>query len=416
MRQPYQLSIGLRYLRAKRRNSFIGFLSIISIVGIALGITTLITVMSVMNGFEQEVRERILGMAAHVEITRLANRPIKDWEGVSQKALKQDKVIGAAPYVYGQVMLIHGKRVSGTQVRGLLPELDSQVSDIADHVVEGSLDDLEAGSYNMVIGGALARYLGVDIGDKIILIAPQARLTPVGVLPRLRRFTVSGIFEAGLYEYDRSLVLINLEDARRVLSIGDGVSGVQLKLDDMFASQRVTNRLNNSLSAAYDVSDWTHKHRNYFHAVQTEKKVMFVILTLIIAVAAFNIISTLVMLVIDKLGDIAILRTLGASANSILMIFFIQGLAVGVIGTILGVVGGVLLAINVEHVVSFIEGIFNTQFIDPSVYAISSIPSKLRWEDVLYISGLSFALSLLATIYPAWSASKVDPIEHLRYE
>ena len=313
-------------------------------------------------------------------------------------------------------MVVKGQQVSGTLVRGIDPEQEPRVSDIADKMLEGSLDDLAAGEFKVVLGAELASFLDANPGDKITVVAPQAMITPAGILPRLKRFTVSGVFKVGMYEYDRSLMLFHASDASKLMRLDGGVTGVRLKLTDMFESRRVARDLARELGEQYWVSDWTQKHANYFRAVRTEKTVMFVILALVVAVAAFNIVSTLVMVVTDKQSDIAILRTLGATPRSILIIFLVQGSAIGLIGMILGLLGGVSLALNVETLVPFIENLFNTRFLDPSVYYISSIPSDMKKEDVYKVAGLSFMLTLLATLYPAWRASRTEPAEALRYE
>ncbi|MEM7208247.1 MAG: lipoprotein-releasing ABC transporter permease subunit [Pseudomonadota bacterium] len=415
MFQPYEFFIGLRYTRAKRRNHFISFISLISMLGIALGITALITVLSVMNGFEKEVRERILGMASHAEITRYQD-PMHDWEKLANSADQHPLVVGAAPYVEGQVMVYKGQQVTGTLVRGVLPDEEPKVSDLADKMLQGSLTDLVPGEFNVVLGVELANFLNTEVGEKVTVVAPQATISPVGVLPTLKRFTVVGFFQVGMFEYDRSLMLFHAQDASKLLRLKGGMSGVRLKLTDMFESRSVARDLAVELGERYWVSDWTRKHSNYFRAVKTEKTVMFVILTLVVAVAAFNIVSTLVMVVTDKQSDIAILRTLGSSPRSILMIFLVQGAAIGVIGMILGLIGGISLAQNVETIVPAIENFFSTKFLDPSVYYISTIPSDMHWDDVIKIAGLSFALTLLATLYPALRASRTDPAEALRYE
>ncbi len=415
MLQPYEIFIGLRYTRAKRRNHFISFISLISMLGIALGVTALITVMSVMNGFENEVRERILGMASHAEIT-LYKEPMHEWQKLARSARNNPLVEGVAPYVEGQVMVVRGQQVSGTLVRGIDPAQEPDVSDIADKMIEGSLDSLEAGAFRVVLGAELATFLGVIPGEKITVIAPQVTVTPAGILPRSKRFTVSGVFKVGMFEYDRSLMLFHASDASKLMRLDGGVTGVRLKLTDMFESRSVARDLAYELGEQYWVSDWTQKHANYFRAVRIEKTVMFVILALVVAVAAFNIVSTLVMVVTDKQSDIAILRTLGASPRSVLMIFLVQGSMIGFVGTILGLVSGVSLALNVETIVPFIENLFNTHFLDPSVYYLSVIPSDMENQDVYKVAGLSFLLTLLATLYPAWRASRTDPAEALRYE
>ena len=415
MFRPIELFVGLRYTRAKRRNHFISFISLTSMLGIALGVTALITVLSVMNGFEKELRERILGMAAHATVTGPQGR-LEDWQTVVSEVTGKPRVVGLAPYVQGEGMLTEGEAVRGTIVRGVLPEAEPQVSDVGRRMLAGQLSDLTAGGFGIVLGKDLARFLGVGVGDKVTLVAPQARVTPAGLLPRLRRFTVVGIFEIGMFEYDASLALVHMEDAARLFSLGDAVSGVRLKLDDLFLAPRVARELASELPGRYWVTDWTQHHANFFRAVKTEKTVMFVILTLIVAVAAFNIVSTLIMVVSDKESDIAILRTLGASPRSIMGMFVVQGSIIGVVGTLLGAIGGVALALNVETVVGGIEQLFHVKFLSPDVYYISELPSDMQWSDVVRICGVALVLSLTATLYPAWRASRTQPAEALRYE
>ena len=415
MFRPIELFVGLRYTRAKRRNHFISFISLTSMLGIALGVTALITVLSVMNGFEKELRERILGMAAHATVTGPQGR-LEDWQTVVSEVTGKPRVVGLAPYVQGEGMLTEGEAVRGTIVRGVLPEAEPQVSDVGRRMLAGQLSDLTAGGFGIVLGKDLARFLGVGVGDKVTLVAPQARVTPAGLLPRLRRFTVVGIFEIGMYEYDSALALVHMEDAARLFSLGDAVSGVRLKIDDLFEAPRVARELAGELPGRYWVTDWTQHHANFFRAVKTEKTVMFVILTLIVAVAAFNIVSTLIMVVSDKESDIAILRTLGASPRSIMGMFVVQGSIIGVVGTLLGAIGGVALALNVETVVAGIEQLFHVKFLSPDVYYISDLPSDMQWSDVVRISLVALVLSLTATLYPAWRASRTQPAEALRYE
>ncbi|MFP5506497.1 MAG: lipoprotein-releasing ABC transporter permease subunit [Gammaproteobacteria bacterium] len=415
MFRPYELFIGLRYTRAKRRNHFISFISAISMLGIALGVTALITVLSVMNGFEQELRTRILGMAAHVQILGYG-QGLADWEGVAAVADDHPEVVGSAPYVEAETMLTQGTRVSGAILRGILPAAEPRVSDVGEHLKIGALADLRPGEYGIILGSELAMMIGAGVGDKITVVSPQATLTPVGNLPRLRRFTVIGLFEVGMYEYDRGVALVHIDDAAKLFQLDDRVSGVRLKLNDMFDVQRVTQDLAPRLPQDTRVTDWTRQHANFFRAVQTEKRVMFVILALIVAVAAFNIVSTLVMVVTDKQADIAILRTLGTTPRSIMAIFIVQGTIIGVFGTLLGLVGGVALALNVETIVPAIERLFGVHFLAPDVYYISKLPSQLDWQDVWRITGIAFLLSLLATLYPAWRASRTQPAEALRYE
>lgn len=415
MFHPLELYIGLRYTRAKRRNHFISFISLISILGIALGVATLITVISVMNGFERELRDRILGMASHATINPFSDT-LENWPELVELARQHPEVVGAAPYIEGEVMMNNGSRVSGSLIRGVEPEYERAVTDVPDKIVAGRFEALQPGEFNIVLGRELAMALGAMVGDKITVITPQASTTPIGILPRLKRFTVVGIFEVGMFEYDRTLAFMHIDDAAKLLRMGDGVSGVRLKLQDMFRARQVASELTENISGDYWVSDWTRRHVNYFKAVQTEKKVMFVILTLILAVAAFNIVSTLIMVVTDKQSDIAILRTLGISPGSIMKIFMVQGTLIGLFGAGIGMLGGVLLASNVEAIVAFLETLFQVKFLAPDVYYISELPSDMKWADVGLIGGVSFVLSVMATIYPAWRAAQVQPAEALRYE
>ncbi len=415
MALPYELLIGLRYTRAKRRNQFVSFISLISMLGIALGVAALIVVLSVMNGFQTELRARILGVVSHVQISG-ANGEMSDWLHVAEQAAKHRSVQAAAPFVQAQGMLSFGESVRGAMVRGVLPDYEDKVVDFRSHMKEGSFDSLQPDSFNIVLGSELARALGVYVGDKVTLIAPQGVVTPAGVVPRLKTFTVSGLFEVGMFEYDSGLALIRMEDAQRLYRMDDRVSGVRLKLDDLFKAPQVVRELAETLDTPAYLSDWTRSHANFFRAVQIEKNMMFIILSLIVAVAAFNIVSTLVMAVTDKQADIAILRTLGASPGSIMAVFMVQGALIGFIGLGLGVVGGVALALNIDVVVPFIERLLGTQFLSKEVYYISNLPSELQWSDVTTITAVSFVLSLVATIYPSWRASRVNPAEALRYE
>ena len=415
MRNPYELYAGLRYTRAKRRNHFISFISLASMLGIAIGVMALITVLSVMNGFERELRTRILGMASHATISALRGG-LEDWQGVGQLAARNPAIEGLAPYIEGEGMVKQGSDLSGTLLRGILPEEEAKVSEIAQHMKVGALTDLKAGEFRIILGRELATSLGVEVGDKVDLMIPQASVTPAGVLPRFRRFTVAGVFQIGMYEFDRGLVLIHLADAQALYRMGDTVTGVRLKLHDLFQAPQVARELASQLPGIYYVSDWTRQHANFFRAVKTEKMVMFIILSLIVGVAAFNIVSTLVMVVQDKQADIAILRTLGAQPRSIMAIFMVQGSIIGIVGTLLGVAGGIALALNVERLVPILEALMGQQFLSPDVYYISDLPSELKWSDVSRIAGLSLALGLLSTLYPAWRASRTQPAEALRYE
>lgn len=417
----YELLVGLRYTRAKRKNHFISFISLTSMVGIALGVAALIVVLSVMNGFQKELRSRILGVASHLEISG-QNNQLSDWQQVLNFSVKQEHVLAAAPYIMAQGMLSYDQGVQGAIIRGVLPNAENAVADLGRNMKVGQLSELKAGEFGIILGADLAYNLGVQVGDKVLLMAPQGQFTPAGIVPRLKQFTLIGLFQVGMYEYDAGLALIHLDDAAKLYRMGDNVSGVRLKLDDLFDAPLIgaslANRLNNRLVASeqYYVSDWTQQHANFFKAVQMEKRVMFIILTLIVAVAAFNIVSTLVMAVTDKRADIAIMRTLGASPSSILCIFIVQGALIGLVGTLLGAVFGVLIALNISIIIPFIESLFHVQFLSKEVYAISELPSDLIWADVLVIVLMSFALSLLATLYPSWRASKINPAEALRYE
>ena len=415
----YELLIGLRYTRARNRNSggnpFVSFISLISMLGIGLGVAALIVVLSVMNGFQKELRTRILGVASHVQVGG-AGGGLGDWAGPAKLALANPRVLAAAPYVNAQAMLSFESAVRGSVVRGILPELEAKVADIGNHMVAGRLEALAPGGFGIVLGAELARALGVTVGERVTLIAPQGLVTPAGVLPRLKQFQVVGLFEVGMFEYDSGLALVHLEDAQRLYQMGGAVSGVRLKLADLFEARTVARELAAQLGGNYFVTDWTRSHANFFRAVQIEKNVMFIILTLIVAVAAFNIVSTLVMVVTDKRPDIAILRTLGATPGSIMKIFIVQGALIGVIGTLIGVAGGVALALNIDVVVPFLENLFNVRFLSSDVYYISELPSDLQRADVVVIACVSLALSLLATLYPSWRASRVLPAEALRYE
>jgi len=416
MFHPLPVWLGLRYTAAKRRNHFISFISVTSMAGIFVGVTALITVLSVMNGFETELRDRILGIAAHATITGL-QAPVENWREVAHTATENSEVVGSAPYVEGQVMLVKGQQVTGALMRGVLPEREPEVSDVDRNMTAGKLSDLKAGEYGIVLGADLARYLGVGRGDRVTVVTPEASVTPVGVLPRLKRFTVVGVFEIGMYDYDRSTAFIHIDDARKLMRLeNDGVTGVRLRLADMFRAPQVADEIEGRLGRQLWVRDWTQRHQNFFQAVRTEKTVMFVILALIIAVAAFNIVSTLVMMVTDKEADIAILRTLGLTPRNIMQVFLVQGSLIGVVGTLLGVVGGVALALNVGDIMPALESLFGVDLLPSDVYYISDLPSVLELSDVVHITLLSLGLSILATLYPARRAARTQPAEALRYE
>jgi len=415
MFKPLILYIGLRYTRAKRRTQFISFITLTSILGIALGVTALIAVLSVMNGFEAELRERILGMTSHSTITGRTGS-LENWQALDQRLKGHPHIQGTAPFVEGEVMISADRRVSGTMLRGIDPLYEPRVSEVGNKMRVGELADLKAGEYGIILGAELASYLGAMVGDKITVISPQLNATPAGVMPRLKRFTVVGIFQVGMFEYDRNMALIHLTDASKLFRLEGNVSGLRLKLDDLFNAPQLSQELASALYEGYRVSDWTKAHDNFFRAVKTEKRVMFIILMLIVAVAAFNIVSTLVMVVTDKRGDIAILKTQGLSNSAVMGIFIVLGGIIGVVGTLLGTIGGVLLALNIEVIVPAIEKALGVHFMAADVYYISEVPSKLIWADVYVIAMMAAALSLLATLYPAWQASKVNPAEVLRYE
>ena len=413
MFNSFETMIGLRYVRARRRNHFISFISMSSMIGVALGVMALITVISVMNGFEKELKDRILGMASHAVIEELNG--LKDWQLVINNIKDHPEIVGAAPYFHAEGMLTKDKIVNGVIIRGILPHEETNVAIVAEKMIEGDLNDLKSTEFNIILGAELVRKLNLEIGDKVTLVAPQANFTPAGILPRLKRFTLIGIFEVGMHEFDGGLALIHMDDALRLFRKSNP-TGIRLKTNNILKAPTISREIASQLSSKYWVIDWTQRHSNFFRALKTEKTVMFVILTLIVAVAAFNIISTLVMAVSDKQSDIAVLRTLGASPKSILKIFIIQGTIIGAIGILLGVIGGVWLASNIETLVPALENMLGYKFLSPDVYYISDLPSDMHWSDVILISVVSFVLCLFATIYPAFRAANTLPAEALRYE
>ena len=414
---PYELRVGWRYTRAGRagrRNAFISFISGVSVLGIALGVAALIIVLSVMNGFQKEVRDRMLAAIAHVEVFDVNGAALPDWQAVAATMTQHPQVRAAAPYVVAQALVAHGEEMRGAVVRGIEPAEEAKVTPLAG-LMKGTLDKLTPGSWQVAIGAQLAHALGVRAGDPLTLVTPSGQLTPAGVTPRFKQVTVAGVFEVGHYQYDSSFVFMNLDDAARLFRTG-GPVGVQLRLADPNQAREVAAELQQGLELNLRVRDWTRSNAEWFDAVQIEKRMMFIILTLIVAVAAFNLVSTLVMTVTDKQSDIAILRTLGASPGSVMGIFMVQGAAAGVIGTLSGVGLGALVAYNIDVIVPSIERLLQTSFLPPSIYLISKMPSDPRLSDILPIGAISLALSFVATLYPSWRASRVQPAEALRYE
>ncbi|MCX7229546.1 MAG: lipoprotein-releasing ABC transporter permease subunit [Burkholderiales bacterium] len=418
MNVPFELAVGLRYTRsgrrAGRRNGFISFISALSVAGIALGVAALIVVLSVMNGFQKEVRDRMLSVLSHIEVIA-TDKPMLDWPAVLEQTRRDPRIVAGAPYVSGQAMLTRDDSVRGVLVRGIDPALEPKVSELGTQVVQGRLDSLVPGEFGIAIGRVLARQVGVELGDRIALIAPQGTVTPAGVVPRVRQFTVVAIFESGHFEYDATLVLTALDDAAKLFRV-EGVSGLRLRTTDMQEAPRIAAELMRTLDPSLYARDWSRENRNWFAAVQIEKRMMFIILTLIVAVAAFNLVSMLVMTVTDKRSDIAILRTLGAAPRSVMAVFVVQGALVGLLGTLIGVTLGTLLALNVGPVVGSIERLFGFQVLPSGVYFISYLPSDLHWSDVITIGLTSSVLAFAATIYPSLRAASVRPAEALRYE
>lgn len=415
MFQPKELFIGLRYIRARRKSHFVSFIAFISIAGVALGVFALIVVLSVMNGFGNELRDRTLSMTSHATISGYDGY-VRDWRSVLAKAEQNKEVVSAAPYIRKEVMLSNGRRVSGSLVRGIQPDMESRVSLVESKMISGSLTDLKPGEYGIVLGRELANALGVYEGDRITVITPQASITAVGVMPRLRRFRVVGVFEVGMHQYDSAMAYMHLQDAAKLFSYEDKVNGVRLKFTDLFDAPRITRDIEKDFGEDYWVKDWSKQHKNFFRALQTEKTVMFIILLMMVSVAALNIVSTLMMTVTDKESDIAILRALGMRPSSIMTIFIIQGAFIGLFGTIIGVSAGVPVALNVFEIVSWLEQLFNTDFLPSDVYYISDISADVKVSEVVIYALSAFSVTILATIYPAWRASRTLPAEALRYE
>lgn len=414
MFKPIPVAIGLRYLRAKRRNGFISFISLASIAGIALGVTALITTLAVMSGFQREIRDRMLQMAAHATVSAYGE-PLADWRRAVDKAVADPRVAGAAPYIEKEALL-SGARNQPAMVRGVLPSEEGKVSVLSDKMVQGKLDSLTPGSFNIVLGKELALWLGVSIGDSVVMTTSDFRSTPLGAVPQLKRFTVSGIFEAGYNEFDKGLAVVNLKDMQRLLRMGEGVTGVRLKLHDMDLSWDVARDLALGLGGPFRVSDWTSENANMFRALKMEKTIMAILLSLIIAMGAFNLVSSQVMLVTDKQADIAILRTLGLTPRGVMQVFVVQGTLIGVIGTVLGVIGGIVLTLNLEHILKAIEAVLRVQLLPEDVYYITGLPTELQASDVAIIASVALAMAFVATIYPAWRAARTAPAEALRYE
>ncbi|PKH69759.1 lipoprotein-releasing system transmembrane subunit LolC [Stenotrophomonas sp. Betaine-02u-21] len=413
MFKPIPVSIGLRYLRAKRRNGFISFISMASILGIALGVTVLITTLAVMSGFQKEIRDRLLQMSAHTTITR-DGEPMSDWQRAVDVAYQDPRVAGAAPYIEIQAM-ISGPRVQGAVVQGVDPAMEPKVSVVAEKMKKGRFDSLTQGSYNIILGQELATWLGVGVGDQVVATLAEVQGTPMGAIPRMKRFTVSGIFEAGYNEIDRGVAFANMKDLERVLRI-DGATGVRLKLHDMDQALTVGVDLAQRLGGAYRVSDWTQQNANLYHSLRMEKVVMGILLSLIIAMGAFNLVSSQVMLVTDKQADIAILRTLGLTPGGVMGVFMVQGSLIGIIGTVAGVIGGITLTLNLERILGAIEAVFNVKLLPEDVYYITGLPTDMQTADIVVITVVALLMSFLATLYPAWRAARTQPAEALRYE
>ena len=415
MSTRWEWLVGTRYLRSAHRRGFVSFVAAISVIGLMLGVATLIVVLSVMNGFERELRSRILSVTSHATLMGLEGT-LPDWQGARERALATPGVTHAVPYIEAQAMIAYGSRVLGTAIRGVDPTLEREATGLAAHLREARIEDLEPGRWRVVLGAALAAELGVRKGDSVVLIAPEGSATPEGVMPRMRRLTVAGTFDSGMYEFDRGLVLLNLRDAARLYRMGEEVSGLRLALNDPLQAPQMVRDLALSLGGGFYVSDWTRNHANFFQSIELTKGLMFVILLTIVGVAAFNIVATLVMIVKEKQGDIALLRTLGASPASILATFAVQGVLIGLVGTSAGAALGIALARNVESIVRGIERLFGVQFLDAKVYFMSDLPAQVQWLDVLQVCSVAFLLCALATVYPAWRASRTQPAEALRHD
>ncbi|HTX24960.1 MAG TPA: lipoprotein-releasing ABC transporter permease subunit [Steroidobacteraceae bacterium] len=415
MRRFYEWLIATRYLRSTHRRGFVSFVALMSVLGLMLGIAVLIVVLSVMNGFERELRTRMLSVTANATLEGI-DGTLDDWRAAQAAALREPGVIAAAPYVEEQAMFAHGQRAIGAEVRGVIPSEERKATGLAQHLTAGRIEDLVPGAYRIILGSALAADLGARVGDSVVLIAPQGTPTPSGIEPRMRRFFVSGIFHSGMYEYDSALALTNMTDAERLYHLGDRATGIRLALEDPFRAPETVHALALALGGGFYVSDWTRRDVNLFRSIEITKTMMFVILLMIVAVAAFNIIATLVMIVKEKQTDVAILRTLGAGPANVLTTFALQGVLIGLAGTSCGAALGILIAHNVEFLVHFLEHLLGTRFLDPRVYNMSDLPAYVEWRDVLRVCGVAFLLCALATLYPSWRASRTEPAEALRHD
>jgi len=413
MYSPIPLAIGLRYLRAKRRNGFISFISLASILGIAVGVTVLITTLAVMSGFQREIKERMLGMVAHATVTAYG-KPMRDWQEAVVRAHADPRVAGAAPYIDTQALL-RGGRQEPAAVRGIDPAAEAGVSDLADIMLQGQLSDLTAGAYNIVLGAGLAQWLDVEVGQQVVM-TTDFQVTPVGAVPQLKRFTVSGLFSAGHQDFDRSLAVIHIQDAQRVMRMGDAVTGVRLKLHDMNKAWEVARDLAEQLDGLYQVRDWSQDNANIFRALKMEKTMIGILLSLIIVMGSFNLVASQVALVTDKQADIAILRTLGLTPSGVMALFMVQGSMIGVIGTALGLAAGLLLTFNLDHILNGIERVFDVELIPADIYYVTGLPVDLQVTDVMMVVSAALGMAFVATVYPAWRAARTEPAEALRHE
>lgn len=415
MNLPYEWLLGTRYLRSANRRGFLSFISLTCIAGLMLGVAVLIVVLSVMNGFESELRSRILNVTSHATLMGLEG-PLVEWQSARNTALATPGVVAAVPYIEAQAMLAQGQHLAGAQLRGVDPQLERSAVGLGRQLLQGSLDDLQAGQYHIVLGEALANELGAKVGDSIVLLAPQGTATPTGIMPRMRRFTVTGLFHSGMYEFDRGLALVHIEDASRLYRLGSAVTGLRLALVDPLTAPRMVRQLAVSLGGGFYISDWTRNHANFFRSIQMTKSMLFVILLMVVAVAAFNIVATLVMIVKEKQSDIAILRTLGCSPVNVLAVFAVQGVLIGVCGIVSGVALGVLMSTHLESLIHGLERLTGQHFLDAKVYFMSDLPAQVQGMDVLQIAGVAFLLCALATVYPAWRAARTAPAQALRHE